>query len=140
MLWCFVCTCSAGPSSPQPDMSTPRVPYATLAAAAPKPKVNLVLDPLAYRSSSQGPIMPKELIPTTKDDMDEIDHVIERATSTHGWKPVIPQYSKQPHWAWMQWEGTIVERLWKLAVEELPAACAGGLLRSRAAPPAATGR
>jgi len=82
----------------------------------PKPKVNLVLDPLEYRSASQGPIMPKELEPTSLRDLDEIDDVIERATRTHGWKPIIPQYSKQPHWAWMQWEGTIVERLWKHAM------------------------
>ena len=37
------------------------------------PKVQLQLDPMAYRSASQGPVMPKELQPATKSDYDEID-------------------------------------------------------------------
>lgn len=80
-------------------------------------KVNLVLDQLEYRSSSQGPIMPKELEPTSKDDFEAIDSVIERACQTHGWDPVIPQYKKSMQWAWQQWEFTIAQRLW------LPACC-----------------
>ena len=79
------------------------------------PKVKLRLDPLAYRSASQGPLMPEELTPATKNDYDEIDSVIERATRTHGWTPIIPQYKKHAAWAWQQWEGTIIERLWKNA-------------------------
>ena len=45
----------------------------------PLPKVQLKLDPLAYRSASQGPLMPEELTPATPGDYDEIDSVIERA-------------------------------------------------------------
>ncbi|KAL1529503.1 hypothetical protein AB1Y20_000449 [Prymnesium parvum] len=78
-------------------------------------KVNLVLDQLAYRSASQGPVMPAELEPASKDDYDEIDSVIERACRTHGWAPVIPQYKRSMQWAWQQWEYTIAERLWKSA-------------------------
>ena len=80
------------------------------------PKVQLKLDPLAYRSASQGPVMPEELQPTSKNDIDQIDSVIERATCTHGWVPIIPQFSRSFRWAWQQWEGTIIERLWRTAV------------------------
>ena len=78
-------------------------------------QVKLKLDPLAYRSASQGPIMPQELEPTSQADYDEIDSVIDRATRTHGWSPIIPQFSKSGPWAWRQWHGTIIERLWKNA-------------------------
>lgn len=87
------------------DPSTP------LSYPSPYPKVRFVLDPIAYRSASQGPVMPVELKPATRDDYDEIDHVIDRVSRTHGWDPVILQYKKST--AWEQWEGTIFERLWK---------------------------
>jgi hypothetical protein len=60
--------------------------------------------------------MPKELEPATDKDYEEIDSVIERATRTHGWAPVIPQYSKSSQWAWQQWEYTIIQRLWRSAL------------------------
>ena len=42
----------------------------------------------------------------------EIDRVIDRCTKTHGWSPIIPQYAAKRSWAWYQWRGTIIERLW----------------------------
>ena len=42
----------------------------------------------------------------------EIDAVIDRITRTHGWQPIIPQYKGNRSWAWYQWRGTIIERLW----------------------------
>lgn len=87
-------------------------PY-TPPTIGPSSKVKLQLDPLAYRSASQGPVMPAELEPASKEDYEEIDLVIERATRTYGWSPVIPQYAKSSQWAWQQWEYTIVQRLWK---------------------------
>ena len=77
-------------------------------------KVQIVLDPSRYRSSSQGPIMKDELAsgrPISVDDLHEIDDVIDRCTRTDGWNPIIPQYSGRRAWAWTQWHGTIVERL-----------------------------
>lgn len=82
-------------------------------------KAHITLDPLEYRSSSQGPIMPAELEPASKDQYDDIDTVIERATRTHGWSPVIPQYKRGMQWAWHQWEFTIVQRLWKIACAQM---------------------
>ena len=98
----------------KPSSEKGSVPFHA-SAVAPESKVQLILDPLAYRSASQGPIMPAELEPTTKAQYDEIEAVIERATRTHGWQPIIPQYKRSFQWAWQQWEGTIVERLWKNA-------------------------
>lgn len=60
--------------------------------------------------------MQAELEPATDKDYEEIDSVIERATRTHGWSPVIPQYSKSSQWAWQQWEYTIIQRLWRSAL------------------------
>lgn len=50
---------------------------------------------------------------------EEIEAVIERATRTHGWAPVIPQYKRSMKWAWQQWEFTITERLWKAACSRM---------------------
>jgi hypothetical protein len=72
------------------------------------------LDAAAYRSSSQGPKMAWE--EQAKDrlaDELEIDAVIDRASATHGWSPVIPKYTGAVTWAWRQWSGTIIERLWQ---------------------------
>jgi len=82
-------------------------------------KAHLTLDPLDYRSSSQGPIMPAELEPASAEQYDEIDTVIERATRTSGWAPIIPQYKRGTQWAWQQWEYTIVQRLWKTACQAM---------------------
>ena len=90
-------------------------PFPPSAATLPASKVKVELDPLLYRSASQGPIMPTELEPATLEDLENIDTVIHRATRTHGWQPVIPQFSKGGQWAWQQWEGTIFQRLWKNA-------------------------
>jgi len=49
-------------------------------------------------------------------DLHELDEVIDRATKTHGWPAVIPQYSGASTWAWRQWSGTIIERLWRSAL------------------------
>ena len=77
-------------------------------------KVKLSLDSRRYRSSSQGPVMEEELkqLGMIANNL-EIDKVIDRSTRTHGWAPVIPQYSGTRSWAWHQWTGTIFERLWK---------------------------
>lgn len=77
-------------------------------------KIKLSLSSSKYRSASQGPIMKDELAsgrPVNLEDLREIDEVIDRASRTHGWSPIIPQYSGRKSWAWTQWEGTIVERL-----------------------------
>ena len=103
----LVATCLAASRDVQPPILPSR-------SALPASKVRLELDPLAYRSASQGPIMPSELEPATLKDYDDIDSVIDRATRTHGWAPVIPQFRKTT--AWSQWEGTIFERLWKHAL------------------------
>lgn len=97
-----------------PDHPTPR-PVPPVTFNLPFEKVQLKLDPLAYRSSSQGPIMREELEPATAEDYADIENVIERATRTHGWAPIIPQYKRSMQWAWKQWEFTITERLWKVA-------------------------
>ena len=94
----------------RPPRESPIISMPTL----PTSKVRFELDPLAYRSSSQGPLMPAELEPATKADYEEIDSVIERATRTHGWAPIIPQFNKGM--TWQRWEGTIIERLWKSAL------------------------
>ena len=80
------------------------------------PKLSPKLDPFTYRSSSQGELMPKELNPPTKADYDEIDSVIDRAVRTHGYGPIIPQYYSHQKQPWQQWEGTIIERLWRTAL------------------------
>jgi len=101
----FINVAAALPPRESPIISMPTLPTS---------KVRFELDPLAYRSSSQGPLMPAELEPATKADYDEIDSVIERATRTHGWAPIIPQFNKGT--TWQRWEGTIIERLWKSAL------------------------
>ncbi len=80
--------------------------------------VRLNLDPARYRSSSQGPVMQEETrqvgVDVSVDEaVNEIDRVIDRVVRTHGWSPVIPQYAGNRSWAWHQWRGTIIERLWK---------------------------
>jgi len=80
--------------------------------------VRLNLDPERYRSSSQGPPMKEEELKlgidvSVDDAVGEIDRVIDRVVRTHGWSPVIPQYARDRSWAWHQWRGTIIERLWK---------------------------
>ena len=50
--------------------------------------------------------------PLNLDDLNEIDAVIDRISRTDGWNAVIPQYSGERAWAWHQWKGTILERLW----------------------------
>ena len=77
------------------------------------------IDPEKYRSSSQGPVTYEEAMsrgrPLNVDDLREIDAVIDRVTRTYGWASVIPQYSGARAWAWHQWSGTIIERLWPTA-------------------------
>ena len=63
------------------------------------------LDASRYRSSSQGPLMPEELRPLEPDFYHEIDEVIERATRTDGWGPIIPMFSGRRDWAWRMWQG-----------------------------------
>ena len=104
-------------SPPPPKIPLPRFSGANL----PYEKIKLTIDPLEYRSASQGAIMPEELEPATEENYDEIEYVIERATRTHGWAPIIPQYKRSAKgavlsWAWSQWEFTITERLWKVAI------------------------
>lgn len=50
---------------------------------------------------------------TVDEAIAEVDRVIERCVRTYGWSPVIPQYAGNRGWAWHQWRGTIIERLWK---------------------------
>ena len=82
-------------------------------------KVKLKIDAEKYRSSSQGPVTYEEAMqrgrPLNVDDLNEIDSVIDRVTRTYGWSSVIPQYSGSRAWAWHQWKGTIIERLWRTA-------------------------
>lgn len=47
---------------------------------------------------------------------EEIDAVIDRASRTDGWGPVIPQYSGSAGWAWSQWKGTIIQHLARSAL------------------------
>ena len=95
---------------PQPAGPPSYTEFNSMAAS----KVRLQLSSSKYRSASQGPIMKDELAsgrPINVDDLREIDNVIDRVTRTHGWSPIIPQYSGRRAWAWSQWSGTIVERL-----------------------------
>ena len=69
------------------------------------PKVEMAIDPNRYRSSSQGP---SQGLPVT---LEEVDRVIDRATRTDGWMPVIPQYQGASRWARQQWKSTVVEHL-----------------------------
>lgn len=104
---------AADPQSPSQTLPHPSGTY------LPSEKIRLRLDPLAYRSAMQGAIMPEELEPATAKDYDEIEAVIERATRTHGWAPIIPQYKRSMRWAWRQWEFTITERLWKVVITRM---------------------
>lgn len=115
MLAMHVVCCTA--AAAHPDGSTfslhppdaQRLPY----LGGVSESVRLNLDAERYRSSSQGPMMQEELTP--KDmaaTVEEIDNVIDHYTLTHGYRPVIPQYAGSRSWAWQQWRGTILERLW----------------------------
>ena len=93
--------------------SAPPIPAPTAA------KVKLQIDPERYRSSSQGPLMDWEVHPHTGApaviDLAELDRVVDRATRTDGWGPVIPQYAAARSWAYATWRGTIIEHLWRPA-------------------------
>ena len=95
--------------SEQPGQETLAQALAMSQARAAAP-VRMSLDPARYRSSSQGP--PKAFPPP---EFGEIDRVIDRATQTAGWAPVIPQYNGTLRWARHQWKGTINEHLWRPA-------------------------
>ena len=41
--------------------------------------------------------------------------MVDRATRTDGWGPVIPQYAAARSWAYATWRGTIIEHLWRPA-------------------------
>ena len=75
-------------------------------------EIDLAIDPLRYRSSSQGPVMEEEEI-SPRDD--EIDEVIDRATRVGATLPVIPQFTGSATLAWRVWRGTIVEQVWPSA-------------------------
>ena len=117
MMFTLSCALSSTPLSP--DLPKPRLSPDLGVTHPPYEKISLTLDPLAYRSSSQGPITPEELQPASQDDYNEIESVIHRTTRTHGWAPVIPQYKRSMKWAWGQWEFTITERLWKIACNRM---------------------
>ena len=80
------------------------------ALAMAQARVRMSLDPARYRSASQGPPGSFPL-----PEYGEIDRVIDRATQTDGWAPVIPQYNGTLRWARHQWKGTINEHLWRPA-------------------------
>eukprot|EP00966_Prymnesium_polylepis_P007804 179411-Prymnesium_polylepis.1 len=94
LLLLAVLSASAKPAV-RPSLEAGRAP---LLSEAVGDKAQLTLDPLDYRSSSQGPIMPAELEAASKEQYDEIDAVIDRATRTAGWLPIIPQYKRGMQW------------------------------------------
>jgi len=76
-------------------------------------EIDLSIDPLRYRSSSQGPVMEEEEV---SPKIDELDEVIDRATRVGATMPVIPQFTGSATLAWRVWRGTIVEQVWPSAV------------------------
>ena len=98
-----------GEETQQPGQETLAQALAMAQARAAAP-VRMSLDPARYRSASQGPPGSFPL-----PEYGEIDRVIDRATQTDGWAPVIPQYNGTLRWARHQWKGTINEHLWRPA-------------------------
>jgi len=72
------------------------------------PAGGLVIDPVNYRSSSQGlPMAGEEKEP----DLAELDEVISRAVQVGTTHPIIPQFPDASS-VLQIWKGTIIEQVW----------------------------
>jgi hypothetical protein len=69
----------------------------------------LAIDPVSYRSSSQGPRMDDE---ETEPALDEMDAVISRALQVGTTRPIIPQFPDAKSVVSI-WKGTIIEQVWR---------------------------